>query len=150
MIIKYYSTNLDIKLEKTYELDVGFDLKANLKTDNITIDKGEIKLIPTGIHLILPNHVEAQIRPRSGLALNHGITVLNAPGTVDPGYRGEIKVILINHSKDPYVIKHKERIAQLVFAQLQKVTLLPSVIEQILTKPPNGSRNNNGFGSSGK
>lgn len=94
----------------------GVDLRANLE-EPVTINPLERKLIPTGIFIELPQGYEAQIRPRSGLAVKHGITVLNTPGTVDSDYRGEIKVILINLSNEPFVIENGERICQMVIAK---------------------------------
>ena len=101
-----------------YQTDqsAGMDLRAYLqKTENIA--PGEYKLIPTGIYIKIPRGYEAQVRPRSGLALKKGITVLNSPGTIDSDYRGEIGVILINHSTVDYEVKSGERIAQLVFSK---------------------------------
>ncbi len=83
--------------------------------DTITLNPGEIKLIPTGIKIAIPDGYEAQIRPRSGLALKHGISMVNTPGTIDADYRGEIKVIMINHGVEPFSFSHNERIAQMVF-----------------------------------
>lgn len=93
----------------------GMDLKAAVDSP-LTIESGERGLVPTGLRIALPLGTEAQVRPRSGLALKHGITLLNAPGTIDADYRGEIKVILLNTGKDPFVIQRGDRIAQLVIA----------------------------------
>ena len=93
----------------------GMDLRANID-DPITLHPLERQLIPTGLRIALPAGYEAQVRPRSGLALKHGITVLNSPGTIDADYRGELKVLLINFSDTDFVIKAGERIAQLVIA----------------------------------
>ena len=98
------------------ELSAGLDLRANI-TESKTIDTLERCLIPTGLKIGLPEGFEAQIRPRSGLALKHGITVLNSPGTVDADYRGEIGVILVNLSDKPFTINPGERIAQMVIAR---------------------------------
>lgn len=100
----------------------GYDLHAAV-TEPILIGPGERKLIPTGISLSMPNGLEAQIRPRSGLALKHGITTLNTPGTIDADYRGEIKVLLYNSGKDPFTVNRGERIAQMVFQIVPKVNL---------------------------
>ena len=97
-------------------LSAGVDLRANIE-EAIELLPLERKLIPTGIFMALPEGYEAQIRPRSGLAAKHGITVLNTPGTIDADYRGEIKVILINLSSTPFVIEDGERICQMVIAQ---------------------------------
>lgn len=97
-------------------LSAGVDLRANIE-EAIELQPLERKLIPTGIFMALPEGYEAQIRPRSGLAAKHGITVLNTPGTIDADYRGEIKVILINLSSTPFVIEDGERICQMVVAQ---------------------------------
>lgn len=97
----------------------GVDLKANID-NSITLTPGARVLIPTGLFLELPVGYEAQVRPRSGLAIKKGITVLNSPGTVDADYRGEIGVILINHGSEPFVINDGERIAQLVIAKHER------------------------------
>ena len=102
------------------ELSAGMDLKAFIDTP-VTLGPLERALIPTGISIALPEGTEAQIRPRSGLAAKHGITVLNSPGTIDADYRGEIKVILVNLSNEPFVINPGERIAQMVVAKFEKV-----------------------------
>lgn len=94
----------------------GMDLRANLE-EPVTIAPLQRVLIPTGLHMALPAGFEAQIRPRSGLALKHGITVLNSPGTVDADYRGEVKVLLVNLSDTPFVVNDGERIAQMVVAR---------------------------------
>ncbi len=106
--------------EYATEFSAGVDLRANL--DNpLVIKPMERILVPTGIFIELPTNYEAQIRPRSGLAIKHGITVLNSPGTIDSDYRGEIKVILINLSNDSFVIKNGERIAQLIVSKYEKL-----------------------------
>ena len=94
----------------------GMDLRANL-SEPIVMKPLERRLIPTGLHIALPEGYEAQVRPRSGLALKHGITVLNAPGTIDADYRGEVGVLLINLSEEPFVVNDGERIAQMVIAR---------------------------------
>ncbi|MCF0193603.1 MAG: dUTP diphosphatase [Bacteroidaceae bacterium] len=96
----------------------GLDLRANLDAP-ITLQPLERCLVPTGLYMAMPLGVEAQVRPRSGLALKHGVTVLNTPGTIDTDYRGEIGVILINLSQKPFVIEDGERIAQMVFARFE-------------------------------
>ncbi len=121
----------------------GMDLKANLN-EPVTIPAGEWKLIPTGLFIELPPGYEAQVRPRSGLAFHHGITVLNAPGTIDADYRGEIKVILINHSRQNFIIRDGDRIAQLVVARHEQVQwCLSSELKE-------SGRGSGGFGSTGK
>ena len=99
----------------------GMDLRANLEAP-ITLAPGERALVKTGLFLELPEGTEAQVRPRSGLAFKHGVTVLNAPGTIDADYRGEVGVILINHGQEPFEVKDGERIAQLVIARYERVT----------------------------
>ncbi|NGX28270.1 MAG: Deoxyuridine 5'-triphosphate nucleotidohydrolase [Candidatus Anoxychlamydiales bacterium] len=120
----------------------GADLKANI-SDNITLAPGESKLVPTGIFLEIPTGFEAQIRPRSGLALKNSITVLNTPGTIDADYRGEIKVILINHSKQNFIIEPKMRIGQMVLAPTYQAEFVKTQELSIST------RGEGGFGHSG-
>ncbi len=103
------------------ESSAGMDLRANVSED-ITLNSLERVLVPTGLFIALPQGTEAQIRPRSGLAYKHGLTVLNAPGTIDADYRGEVKVLLVNLSKEPFVIKNGERVAQMVVAKHEQVT----------------------------
>ena len=102
------------------ELSAGMDLKAAIE-EPIELDSLCRALVPTGLYIALPEGYEAQIRPRSGLAAKHGVTVCNSPGTVDADYRGEIKVILVNLSKDRFVINPGERIAQMVIAKYEKI-----------------------------
>ncbi|MFQ5355684.1 MAG: dUTP diphosphatase [Mariprofundaceae bacterium] len=120
----------------------GMDLRAAVE-DTIMIEAGEQALIPTGFAIALPAGFEAQIRPRSGLALKHGITVLNSPGTIDADYRGEICVILINHGANPFPIERGERIAQMIIAPVSHITWHEA---DSLEKTERGS---GGFGSSG-
>lgn len=120
----------------------GMDLYANVK-DHVIIKPGEIKLIPTGIQIELPLNYEAQIRPRSGLALNYGLTLLNTPGTIDSDYRGEIKIIIINLGKEEILIKRGQRIAQMVINEIVK----PQIIET--DKLSETIRNSGGFGHTG-
>ncbi len=103
------------------EHSAGMDLRANLDAP-ILLAPGQRALVKTGLFLELPEGTEAQVRPRSGLALKHGVTVLNAPGTIDADYRGEVGVILINHGQEPFEVKDGERIAQLVIARYERVT----------------------------
>lgn len=99
----------------------GLDLRANIEND-IQIKPLERVLIPTGLFIELPTGFEAQIRPRSGLAYKHGITVLNSPGTIDADYRGEIKILLINLSQEPFMVKNGERIAQMIVAKHEQIS----------------------------
>jgi dUTP pyrophosphatase len=124
-------------------LSAGLDLRANLEAD-ILLEPGKTALIPTGLFIELPDGYEAQIRPRSGLAFKHGITVLNSPGTVDADYRGEIKVLLINHSQEAFAIANGERIAQMVVAAYQQISWIPS---EVLSDTERGA---GGYGSTGK
>lgn len=101
-------------------LSAGMDLRANIEAP-ITLNPLERQLVPTGIYIALPPGYEAQVRPRSGLATKHGITVINSPGTVDADYRGEIRVSLVNLSKEPFTIEDGERIAQMVVARHETV-----------------------------
>ena len=103
--------------------NAGMDLRANIE-DPITLRPLERRIVPTGLYIALPEGYEAQVRPRSGLALKHGITVLNSPGTIDSDYRGEIGVLLINLSDTPFVINAGERIAQMVVARHEQAELI--------------------------
>jgi dUTP pyrophosphatase len=120
----------------------GMDLRANLGTP-IVLASGQRALIPTGLFLELPEGTEAQVRPRSGLALKHGVTVLNAPGTIDADYRGEVGVLLINHGSEPFEVKDGERIAQLVVANYTRVVF--NEVDDIRAT----ERGAGGFGHSG-
>ena len=129
--------------EYTTSASAGLDLRANLLKP-VLLEPGEWKLIPTGLHIELPTGFEAQVRPRSGLAYKYGITVLNSPGTVDADYRGDVGVILINHSKKAFEIKSGERIAQLVIAKHEQADW------QLVEELENTDRGASGFGSTGK
>ena len=121
----------------------GMDLRANLEQP-VTLAPLERSLIPTGLHIELPAGYEAQVRPRSGLAAKHGISIVNAPGTIDADYRGEIKVILVNLSNEPFTVEPGERIAQMVVARHETVAWEPvETLEQ-------SQRGSGGFGSTGK
>lgn len=120
----------------------GMDLTAALAED-IELGPGDRALIPTGLTIALPPGYEAQVRPRSGLAINHGVTVLNTPGTIDADYRGEIKVILINHGKEPYTIKRGMRIAQMVVEKYEQISW------KIVKSLDETGRGTGGFGSTG-
>lgn len=121
----------------------GMDLRADLE-EPVTLKPLERKLIPTGLFVEIPEGYEAQVRPRSGLAINHGLTCLNSPGTVDSDYRGELKIILINLSQEEHLITNGDRIAQMVVSKVEKVTLQPvDSLESTI-------RNEGGFGHTGK
>ncbi len=129
----------------TYATDkaAGMDLSAALE-DAIELGAGDRILIPTGLSIALPEGYEAQIRPRSGLAIKHGITVLNTPGTIDADYRGEIKVVLINHGKEPFTIERGMRIAQMVVEKYETVNW------DVVKSLEETERGQGGFGSTGK
>ena len=120
----------------------GMDLRANL-SEPITLHPMERRLIPTGLHIALPEGYEAQVRPRSGLALKHGLTVLNTPGTIDADYRGEIGVVLINLSQEDFVINDGERIAQMVIARHEQGDFV--VVEEL----DETERGEGGYGHTG-
>lgn len=120
----------------------GMDLRANI-LESFTLQPLERRLIPTGLHIALPEGYEAQVRPRSGLALKHGITVLNSPGTIDSDYRGELMVLLINLSQDPFTVNDGERIAQLVIARHEQAVL---TAVEVLDKTERGA---GGYGHTG-
>ncbi len=125
------------------EHSAGMDLRANTQ-ESIVIKPLERVLVPTGLHIQLPEGYEAQIRPRSGLAIKHGIGIVNAPGTIDADYRGEIKIILVNLSNEEFVLNPGERVAQMVIAKYEKATLVdvPALDES--------ARGEGGFGSTGR
>ena len=134
--------------EYSTEYSAGMDLRANLKYEDgsdkvVSIIPGERVLIPTGLYFSIPYGYEGQIRPRSGLAIKYGITVLNTPGTIDADYRGEICVCLINHSKHSFKVHHGDRIAQIIFSKVEQAILV-EVSELINTK-----RGTGGFGHTG-
>ena len=142
LIKKLNNNSFDLPKYQT-EGSVGMDLSAFIEND-ILIRPNERELIPTGIALSLPQNIEGQVRPRSGLSLKYGITVLNSPGTIDSDYRGEIKVILINHGNEDFLIKNNDRIAQLVFNEVVKVSF------KEVKDLDQTSRDQKGFGSTGK
>jgi dUTP pyrophosphatase len=119
----------------------GLDLVAALE-ESISLTPGERQLVPTGLMIALPQGLEAQVRPRSGLAFKNGVTVLNTPGTIDADYRGEIKALLINHGKDVFTIQPGDRIAQLVIAPVHQVVLVTGAVDET-------ARGDGGFGSTG-
>lgn len=125
------------------ELSAGMDIRANL-SEPVVLKPLERKLIPTGLYIALPEGYEAQMRPRSGLAIKHGITLLNTPGTIDADYRGEIGVILVNLSAEPFTVNDGERICQMVIATYNQITWKPV---EVLDDTQRGA---GGFGHTGK
>ena len=125
------------------EMSAGMDLKANI-SEAVLLEPLQRAMIPTGIYLALPEGTEAQVRPRSGLAAKFGISVLNAPGTIDADYRGEVKVILVNLSNEPFTINPGERIAQLVLARYERIEW-----DEVETLDET-CRGEGGFGSTGR
>ncbi len=123
----------------------GLDLLAAVSEDKpLTMQPGQRALVPTGLMIAVPPGHEAQVRPRSGLALKHGVTVLNSPGTVDADYRGEVSVLLINHGDEPFTIRRGERIAQLVIAAVTQANL------GVVASLSSTDRGSGGFGSTGR
>ena len=120
--------------------DAGMDLHA---VEDATLEPGVPRLVPTGLTIELPPGFEAQVRPRSGLALKHAITMPNAPGTIDPGYRGELRVILLNLGRQPYTVRAGDRIAQMIVSRYEAV-------EWVETALAESRRGEGGFGSSGR
>ena len=125
------------------EMSAGMDLKANI-SEAVLLEPLQRAMIPTGIYLALPEGTEAQVRPRSGLAAKFGISVLNAPGTIDADYRGEVKVILVNLSNEPFTVNPGERIAQLVLARYERIEW-----DEVDTLDET-CRGEGGFGSTGR
>ena len=125
------------------ELSAGMDVRANL-SESITLAPMQRCLVPTGLYIALPEGYEAQIRPRSGLAIKKGVTVLNSPGTIDADYRGEVCIILVNLSSEPFVIEDGERIAQMVIA---KHEVAQWQLKEVLEETERGT---GGFGHTGK
>jgi dUTP pyrophosphatase len=146
MILKVYRINKDNPLPGYMSQQAsGIDLFASLEHE-VSINPGEYSIIPTGIRVSFPHGYEAQVRPRSGLALKHGITVLNSPGTIDADYRGEVKVLLINHGAKPFIVKNMMRIAQMVISEVvnARVVEVQDVKQMDETK-----RHDGGFGHTG-
>ena len=141
--VKIVNTSANALPEYATEGSAGLDLRANL-TEAIELKPMERRLIPTGLFIELPMGYEAQVRPRSGLAVKHGLTCLNSPGTVDSDYRGELKVLLINLSGEMQIIHHGDRIAQMVVQKFEKISWKP--VETLSQT----ARNEGGFGSTGK
>jgi dUTP pyrophosphatase len=129
--------------ERASASSAGWDLRAAV-ADELLLEPGQRLLVPTGVVLEIPAGWEGQVRPRSGLALRHGVTLANSPGTIDADYRGEIGVILVNLGSEPYTVQRGDRIAQIVFAQVADV-----VIEEVPSLDST-SRGSGGFGSSGR
>lgn len=121
----------------------GLDVRAALE-EPIILEPGRRALVPTGLQMALPKGYEAQIRPRSGLAFRHGITMLNTPGTIDADYRGEVKVLAVNLGEEPFEIRHGDRIAQMVIAPVTQADV------QAVADLPGSERGEGGFGSTGK
>ena len=135
----------DIPLPRYQTPDsAGMDLHAAIKEDIVLFPNGGRAVIPTGIRIAIPNGYEMQIRPRSGLAAKHGVSVINSPGTIDSDYSAEVGVILINHSDTPYTLKRGDRIAQAVFTKVYQVELIET------DELDATARGNGGFGSTGK
>ncbi len=135
------SDALDLKPAKAHPDDAAYDLRC--RTD-LTVPPGKVTLAPTGLYLELPVGYEAQIRPRSGMALKYAMTLLNTPGTIDAGYRGEVGCILFNAGEQPYEVKRGDRIAQMVIAALPEIELCEAA------ELSESGRGEGGFGSTGK
>jgi len=143
MLVKIVNESDNLLPHYSTELSAGMDIRAWLQ-EPVVLKPLERKLIPTGLYIELPKGYEAQIRPRSGLAISKGITVLNSPGTIDADYRGEIRVILINLSQDDFVIENGERICQMIIASHE------SVEWNLVAELNNTQRGSGGFGHTGK
>ncbi len=141
--VKVLNTSANALPEYATEDSAGMDLRANL-TEPLTLKPMQRALVPTGLSIELPKGYEGQVRPRSGLAIKQGLTCLNAPGTIDADYRGEINVILINLSQEDQVIQHGDRIAQLVVQQYSRISW--TVVEELSST----KRAAGGFGHTGK
>lgn len=131
----------DLIPTKAHHDDAAYDLRSRVE---IILEPGKSFLVPTGLFIELPPHYEAQIRPRSGLALKHSLTIPNSPGTIDAGYRGEVGIIMLNAGKDNYTVHRGERIAQMVINHLPEVELIQA--EEL----SDTTRGSGGFGSTGK
>lgn len=138
-----HAEGLDLPTHET-AMSAGMDLRAAVPADDpVTLEVGERALVPTGLQIALPKGYEGQVRPRSGLAYRNGVTVLNSPGTIDADYRGEVKVLLVNHGDEAFVIERGERIAQLVVAQHARIEW---ETQEVLQETVRGA---GGFGSTG-
>ena len=144
LTIKIKSINDDIAIP-SYETSssAGLDLRAYLPDGNIKLNPKETKLLGTGLYFEIPEGFEVQIRPRSGLALKNGVSVLNSPGTIDADYRGEIKILLINHGSQPFIVENKMRIAQMVVARYERIEF------EVAKNLSDSKRGSGGFGSTG-
>ena len=142
ILVKKFDKNIKLPAYKTSGSS-GMDLMAYTK-NKITINPGKTAMIPTGIAVAIPKNYEIQIRPRSGLAAKKGISVLNTPGTIDSDYRGEIKIILINLSTKPFIIKSGDRVAQMILCPVVKGKL------KVVKNLPSTVRGKGGFGSTGR
>ena len=142
ILVKKFDKNIKLPAYKTVGSS-GMDLVAYIK-NKLTINPGKIAKVPTGIALAIPKNYEVQIRPRSGLAAKKGISVFNTPGTIDSDYRGEIKIILINLSKKPFIIKSGDRVAQMILCPVVKGKL------KVVKNLPNTVRGKGDFGSTGR
>ena len=131
----------DLLPAKAHEDDAAYDLRSRV---DLTVPAGRSTLVPAGFRIELPVGFEAQVRPRSGLALKHNITLTNSPGTIDAGYRGEVGVILFNHGPEEFSVRRGDRIAQMVIAELPRVEL------QCVEELSDSGRGEGGFGSSGR
>lgn len=131
----------DLVPAKAHADDAAFDLRSRTA---LTVPVNKSTLVPTGVFIELPVNYEAQVRPRSGLALKHNITLTNSPGTIDAGYRGEVGVIMFNHGPEEFAVRRGDRIAQMVIAELPEVEL------QIAETLSNSDRGEGGFGSTGR
>lgn len=143
MIVKIINTSTNELPAYQTEGAAGLDIRANLE-EPIVLAPLQRMLVPTGLFLEIPEGYEVQVRPRSGLAAKHGITVINAPGTIDSDYRGEVKVPIVNLSDESFTIAHGERIAQMIFAKYERVTF------QQVEELSDTQRGTAGFGSTGK
>ncbi len=131
----------DLEPRRAHHDDAAFDLRSR---EDMILEPGRSHLVPTGLFIELPIHYEAQVRPRSGLALKHDIMLTNSPGTIDAGYRGEVGIIMYNAGREPFHIKRGERIAQMVIAKL------PEVVFSRVGQLSGSKRGSGGFGSTGK
>jgi dUTP pyrophosphatase len=145
--LKFKNTSNNPNPDYTTNGSSGFDLRANLEKDVWLAAQGGIEVIPTGLFFEIPENFEIQVRPRSGLAAKNGVTVLNTPGTIDSDYRGELKVILINHGLIPFCVKHGDRIAQAVFASVLAKNVV--YLQHVNEIDNNTERSSGGLGSTG-
>ena len=142
-----HGLGLDLPVAATAHA-AGMDLRAATpEGETWELAPGQRRLVPTGLVMAIPPGFEAQVRPRSGLALRHGVTVLNAPGTIDADYRGEVQVLLVNHGQEPFLLQRGERIAQLLVAPMAAWTWVPEATVQALGDTERGG---GGYGSTGK